>query len=89
MRSIYLLVKAKERQNDTGRQGAGPGRLKGRGNERGGGQVGDDMCVCANLYKYHNKKLDVAAQEVGAGRWCSGLLGFLFLLFLFFVCVVI
>lgn len=91
VRSIYLLVKAKERQNNTGRQ-----REEGRGLDGRRGRAMsagmNDMCVCANLYKYHNKKHDGAAPAVKRRNWAPGVgvQGFwvLFVLF-FFVCVVI
>lgn len=85
---IYLLTKPKERQNNTGRQqGEGWG-------EEGGTSAGMyDMCMCANLYKYHNKKHDVAAPAAKRRKWAPGVgvQGFwVFSLFsFFFVCVVI
>lgn len=88
-RSMHLLNKAKERQNKTGRRlgvgGASGAVLEGKAMST----VMDDMCVCANLYKYHNKKHDVAAPAAKRRKWAPGVgvQGFwVFVLFFFCLC---
>lgn len=58
-----------ERHRETTRRRAGPRGVEGWGGTSAGM---NDMCVCANLYKYHNKKHDVAAPAVKRRKWAPG-----------------
>lgn len=58
IRTIISEQKQKCRRTLTTRGG------RGRGGVGGAGRGMYDMCMCANLYKYHDKKHDVAAPVV-------------------------
>lgn len=71
---IYLSFNKSKRETEQHREET----TRGGGGASGGwmGRVTSagmiDMCVCANLYKYHNKKHDVAAPAVKRRKWALG-----------------
>lgn len=83
---IYLSFnkskREKEQHGETTRRGAGSGWAEGKGNERRDEWY---VHVCKPLQVSQQKAwwcgACCEAQELGAGRWCSGLLGFVCSLF--------
>ena len=75
--SYHFLTKSKARQHSTTLTTRGGGKwwaeMRGRAEVWGGARVRGtyDMCMCANLYKYHNKSmiLQRLLSSKGSGRW--------------------